>query len=110
MKIAREFNQQIKEEMKRFNLFDTDLTETTIIARDNGQIVAFAQEESGTVYEIESKAKGAGRAIVDWMQEEMDSIHVTNSGKDSWGFWEKMGFTQTSTTGYYAEWRWEYTE
>lgn len=109
MQVTREFSQEIAEEMetKEFELFDADLTATTIVARQNGEIVAFCQEEANKVYEIESQAKGAGRAIVEWMKENLDWIEVKNSGKDSWGFWQKMGFTQTAEAGYYGEFEWE---
>ena len=107
MEITREFSQEIAEEMEEFELFDEDVTMTTIVARQDGEIVAFCQEEANTVYEIESQIKGAGRALVEWMQESLGWIEVKNSGKDSWGFWTAMGFTQTAEAGYYGEFEWE---
>ena len=108
MKVTREFSQEIaEEEMEKFELFDADTTMTTIVARQNGKIVAFCQEEAGAVYEIESQLSGAGRALVEWMKENISWIEVKNSGKDSWGFWLAMGFTQIAESGYYGEFEWE---
>ena len=111
MKITRVFSQEIENEMNQigFDLFDAVLTDTTIIARDEaGQIVAFLQDEDDTIYEIESYQKGAGRLIVEWLKGQVDFIEVENSGKDSWGFWEKMGFSQTASGEYYGKFEWEF--
>ena len=108
MEVTREFSQEIAEEMEeKFELFDADVTMTTIVARKDGEIVAFCQEESNTVYEIESQLSGGGRALVEWMKESLGWIEVKNSGKDSWGFWLAMGFTQIAEAGYYGEFEWE---
>ena len=109
MKITRVFSQELEDEMISFDLFDADLTDTTIVARDDeGKIVAFIQDENETIYEIESKQKVAGRAMVEWLKAQEDFIEVRNSGKDSWGFWEKMGFSQTETGQYYGKFVWEF--
>lgn len=110
MKITRVFSQEIEDEMIGFDLFDADLTDTTIVATLEGQIVAFIQEENDIVFEIESNQKGAGRAMVEWLKSQVAFIEVQNSGKDSWGFWRKLGFSQTETeTGqYYGKFEWKF--
>lgn len=111
MEVKRVFSQEIENQMSEigFELFDADLTDTTIVALDQGRIAGFIQDENGTVYEIESRQKGAGRIMVEWLKSQEDFITVENSGRDSWGFWEKMGFSQNPPANdYYATFEWEF--
>lgn len=110
MEITRVFSQEIEDEMAGFELFDADLTDTTIVARDDkGQIVAFIQEEGDKIYEIESHQSGSGRMMIEWLKLQVDFICVENSGKDSWGFWEKLGFSQTVSGDYYGKFKWVFS-
>jgi hypothetical protein len=117
MKIKEISPKSIAKKMSDFSLFDADLTDTAIVVEDDGKIIAFAQFDKkairglangAVIFEIESKIKGSGRMMAEWMKENYDIIQVKNSGQDSWGFWEKMSFSKIEAKGYYAEWEWEF--
>lgn len=117
MEVRKESPKKVAKKMTGFNLFDAEITDTAAVVIDGKKVVAFVQFDQTTinriangavVYEIESQIKGGGSALIEWMKENYDIIRVKNSGKDSWGFWKKMGFSQTAENGYYSEFEWEY--
>jgi hypothetical protein len=96
-------------EIENFQLYDeTNDGESITVVEVAGQIVAYAQHTDGDIYFLESEAKGAGRALVEWFQGEYSYLVAKSVEKSAEGFWSKMGFQSAGRDGFGGEnWDWE---
>ena len=84
-----------------FGLYDADNEgEDIIIAESDGQIVGYAQATGNMIFFLESNYKGAGRAIVEWMESRTDELIADNVTGVSKGFWTRMGFESRGRNQY----------
>lgn len=87
-------------EVEKFSLYNEDnMGSEFIVVEQDGQIVGFAQFDSGrddvTVYFMESAAKGAGRAIIEYFQAEYSMIVAHDALEGAQGFYSHFGFEPT---------------
>lgn len=78
----------------KFQLFSQDNDGETIVVAENeaGEIVGFAQLEGDEIGFMESNEKGAGRAMVEFLKDDIGYLKAVRTDDVSKGFWEKMGF------------------
>lgn len=83
-----------------FCLYDEENegAEIIVLERD-GAIVAFAQLTGGDIFFLESNAKGAGTAIVNYLKDEMSELVARNVSREAAGYWLHQGFEQGQATG-----------
>jgi len=96
-------------EIEKFQLFNEDNAgEEIIVIEEAGKVVAYAQVTDHNIYFLESEAKGAGRILVEYLQEREGYLIARNVEETAKGFWEKMGFEFMAGDGYGGEdWDWE---
>ena len=76
-----------------FALYDADNEgEDIIVCERDSQIVAFAQATANRIFFLESNAKGAGTAIVDWFKDRHDYIVADSCDRKAAGYWQHVGF------------------
>lgn len=82
------------EEVRAFQLWDeNNQGDEILVAEADGVVVGFAQKSGAYVYMVESDVKGAGRALVEFIQAEHgDWVLADNVLPSAVGFWEAMGF------------------
>lgn len=92
-------------EIEKFQLFDeaNEGDEVIVVERD-GQIVGYAQFVSGysdaRIYFMESEAKGAGRAIIEWFQAEFIEVWACNAVETAQPFYAHFGFEPAGGNGW----------
>lgn len=80
-------------EIKNFPLYNEDNNgNETLVAEEAGKIVAYAQITGNQIYFMESEMKGAGRALVEYLKSQNDSLVAVNCVESARGFYEKMNF------------------
>ncbi len=81
-------------EVEGFQLWNEDNEGNMILVAENeqGEVVAFAQMTGCTIFFLESVEKGAGRALVEYLQEDFDHLIADHTDQISAGFWQRMGF------------------
>ena len=87
-------------EVEKFNLYNEDnMGSEFIVVEQDGQTVGFAQFDSGrddvTVYFMESEAKGAGRAMIEYFQSEFVEVVANDAIETAQGFYTHFGFEAT---------------
>lgn len=92
-------------EVAKFNLYDeNNMGNEFIVVEQDGEIVGFAQFDSGrddvTVYFMESEAKGAGRAMIEYFQSEYVEIVANDAIDTAQGFYAHFGFEQSGPKGF----------
>lgn len=92
-------------EIENFPLYNEDNAgEEIIVAEHDGQIVGYAQFNSGRddveIFFMESTMKGTGRAIIEYFQNEYFEVTAVNAIETAQGFYARMGFEENGSTGY----------
>ena len=86
-----------RSEVENFQLFsDDNAGDEFIVVEHDGEIVAYAQYSSGysdaQIFFMESNMKGAGRAMIEWFQNEYQEVGAMNAVKTAQPFYAKFGF------------------
>ena len=94
-----------REEIEHFQLYSEDNAgEEFIVVEHEGEIVAYAQYDSGysdvQIYFMESNMKGAGRAMIEWFQENYEEIGAMNAVETARPFYAKFGFDDVRENGW----------
>lgn len=96
------------EEIEHFDLYDEANEGNTILVTvsEQGEVVAFAQTGGETIFFLQSNARGAGTAIVDYLKSQCDHLVADHTDKNSAGYWQHVGFERIGRTDnfeWYAE-------
>jgi len=94
-----------RSEVESFQLYDADNAGNEfIVVEQAGQIVGFAQFDSGysdaQIYFMESNASGAGRAMIEWFQGNFDEVGAMNAVEAARSFYAHFGFADVRTNGW----------
>ena len=82
-----------KSEIENFQLYSEDNAgEKVLVAESNGQVVGYAQVTGNRIFFMESEAKGAGRALIQYLKSQNDYLVAVNCVSSARGFYEKMNF------------------
>jgi hypothetical protein len=96
-------------EIENFQLFDENNEgEEILVVEHEGKVVAYAQVTDYNIFFLESEMRGAGRFLVECLQEREGYLMAHNVEKTAKGFWTKMGFQFAHGDGFGGEnWDWE---
>lgn len=94
-----------RSEVEKFQLYNEDNQGNEFIVVESGEeVVGFAQFDSGaddcTVYFMESEAKGAGRAMIEWFQAEFVEVVANDAIDTAQSFYRHFGFEQSGPKGF----------
>ena len=94
-----------RSEVEHFQLYDADNAgDEFIVVEHDGQIVGFAQFDSGysdaQIFFMESDMSGAGRAMIEWFQENFQEVGAMNAVETARPFYAKFGFDDVRSNGW----------
>lgn len=90
------------DEIEHFQLFnENNEGDEIVVAELNGEVIGFAQYSGAYIYFVESNHKGAGRALVEYIIDDVGGnwFQACNVCPESAGFWTKLGFVRGDATG-----------
>lgn len=96
-------------EIEKFQLFNEDNEgEEILVIEQEGQVVAYAQVTGDQIFFVESEAKGAGSALIEYLKNREGYLVARTVEETAKGFWAKMGFQFAKKDGFGGEdWDWE---
>ena len=94
-----------REEVEKFQLYsEENAGEEFIVVEHDGEIVAYAQFNSGysdaQIFFMESNMKGAGRMMIEYFQENFVEVGAMNAVETARPFYEKFGFSDIRSNGW----------
>lgn len=94
-----------REEIEFFQLYDVDNAGNEfIVVEHESEIVAYAQYNSGysdaQIFFMESNRRGAGRAMIEWFQENYVEVGAMNAVETARPFYAKFGFDDVRENGW----------
>ena len=94
-----------RSEVENFPLYNEDNDGNEfIVVEHNGEIVAYAQYDSGysdvRLYFMESNMKGAGRMMIEHFQANFEEVGAINAVETARPFYAKFGFDDVRENGW----------
>ena len=94
-----------RSEIEFFQLYDADNAGNEfIVVEHEGEIVAYAQYDSGysdaQIFFMESNMRGAGRAMIEWFQVNFEEVGAMNAVETARAFYAHFGFNDVRKNGW----------